>query len=210
MRDWVWATEKLTLRTDIDLLTMLAWAELIDLRSVYRYLRTWCPSCYEEWSSAGKPIYEPLLWNIQEVKICPRHLRPLRQECKHCHQSQCAVLRLSRAGYCAQCGAWLGASEGEDALPEGLDLERQRWRAINIGEIASATAGAPQRISRQQLAARLRAAEKLNPRLFFKWSIDEVRAYLDGQRPPSLAFLLELCRELEISLSGFLTSGETR
>jgi ribosomal protein S27E len=208
--DWVWATEKLTLRTDIGLLTMLEWAEMIDLRSVYRYQRTWCPSCYEEWASAGQPIYEPLLWNIQEVKICPRHLRLLRQECNHCHRSQCAVLRSSRVGYCAQCGAWLGASEGEDALPEELDLERQRWRAINIGELASASAGAPRRLNRQQLAARLRAAEKSNPRLFFKWSIDEMRVYLNGQRPPSLAFLLELCWELEIGLSGFLTSGETR
>ncbi len=64
LRDWVWATERLTLRTDIGLLTMLEWAELIDLRSVYRYLRPWCPSCYEEWAAAGKPIYEPLLGSL--------------------------------------------------------------------------------------------------------------------------------------------------
>ncbi len=71
-------------------------------------------------------------------------------------------------------------------------------------------AEAPRRINRQQLAAQLRAAERSNPRLFFKWSIDEMRAYLNGQRPPSLAFLLALCWELEIGLSGFLTSGATR
>jgi hypothetical protein len=212
LRDWVWAIEKLTLRTDIGLLTMLGWAELIDLRSVYRYLRTWCPSCYEEWAATGQPIYEPLMWNIQEVKICPRHLRPLRQECSHCHRSQCAVLRSSRVGHCARCGAWLGASEDEGALPgpEELDLKRQRWIAINIGELASVTAGASRRISRQQLVEQLRAAERSNPRLFFKWSIDEMRAYLSGQRPPSLAFLLALCWELEIGLSGFLMSGATQ
>lgn len=211
LRDWVGATERLTLKTDLGLLTMLEWADLIDLSSVYRYLRTWCPSCYEEWAAAGQTIYEPLLWNIREVGLCPRHLRPLRQECNHCHRSQCVVLRSSRVGYCALCNAWLGAAAERDALSEeniDVNLERQRWVVLNIGELISVTAELLRLLSRQQLAAKLRAVEKSNTRLFFKWPIDEIRAYVNGQRSPSLAFLLDLCWELGIDLLGFLTPGE--
>src|SRR5262249_38697179 len=89
LKDWGCATEKLTFRTDLGVLTMLEWAERIDLGSVYRYERTWCPSCYEEWAAAGQPIYEPLLWNVKEVRLCPQHLRPLRRECNHCYRVQC-------------------------------------------------------------------------------------------------------------------------
>jgi len=206
LKDWVWATEKLTLKTNLGLLTMLEWAELIDLSSVYRYERTWCPSCYEEWAAAEQPIYEPLLWNVKEVRLCTRHLRPLRRECNYCCRIQSTVLRSSRAGYCALCGSWLGAVKGGDTLPRGLDPERQKWAVLNIQTLASATADLSRRLRRWQLTARLRAIERSNFRLFAKRPIYEIRAYLNGERPPSLALLLDLCWELEIGLSDFLTS----
>jgi hypothetical protein len=203
LRDWVWAIEKLTLRTNLCRLTMLEWAEVIDLRSVYRYLRTWCPSCYEEWAVTGQPFYEPLLWNIREVRLCLRHLQPLRRECNHCHRSQCLVLSTSRVGYCGQCGGWLGASEGRDTLLEGLDPERQRWIAINIAELISATSESRQ-LRREQVTTRLRDVEKRNRKLFFKWPIAEVEAFLCGRGSLSLAFLLDICWKLDVGLCGFL------
>jgi hypothetical protein len=206
LNDWVGATEKLTLRTDLSWLTMLGWAELIDLRSVYRYERTWCPYCYEEVGAAEQPIYEPLLWNVKEVRLCIRHLRPLRRECNHCCRVQSTVLRSSRAGYCALCSGWLGALDGEAPLPDGEDPERQKWTVLNIEGLASVNSDPPRRLSRGQLAARLRTVERSNFRLFAKRPIYEIRAYLNGERPPSLALLLDLCWELEIGLSDFLTS----
>jgi hypothetical protein len=207
LRDWVRATEKLTLKKDLGLLTMLPWAKLIDLSSVYRYLRAWCPSCYEQWAADAKPIYEPLVWNIREATLCPQHLRPLRQVCNHCQRSQHVICKSSRAGYCARCGGWLGASEAIDDLPEGIDLERQRWIALNIGELVSAIAQSPLQINQSQVTMHLATLERSNPRLFYKWPIDEVRSYINGQRSPSLSFLLDICWELRIGLLGFLTSG---
>jgi hypothetical protein len=205
LKDWVRATEKLTLKTNLGLLTMLGWADLIDLRSVYRYERTWCPSCYEEWYIAEQPLYEPLLWNVKDVRLCIRHLRPLRRECNHCCRVQSTVLRSSRAGYCALCNGWLGISYGGGTLHEGTDLERQRWTVLNIEDLASVTMDFSRRLHRRQIAASLRAVERLNSRLFAKWPIDEMHACFNGHRPPSLAFLLDICWKLEKSLLSFLT-----
>ena len=211
LKDWVWAIEKLTLRIDLRELTMLEWADLIDLRSVYQSLRVWCPFCYEEWSVTGRPIYEPLLWNIKEVTVCLRHRRLLLRTCSYCNQLQSLIIGTSRVGHCGLCGLWLGASEEAGALSgwsTEADLERQQWVTSNVGDLTSVTAALPRRLRRQQLAARLRAADRRNGRLFLTWSIDEVNAFLSGQRLPSLAFLLDLCWKLKVGLLEFLTSEE--
>jgi hypothetical protein len=207
LRDWVRATEKLTLRKDLSLLTMLSWGKIVDLSSIYRRLRSWCPSCIERWDAGGRPIYEPLLWNIQEATICPVHLRPLRQVCSDCHQSQSVILKSSRVGCCARCGGWLGAFEGESDLPESMSLERQRWRTLNIEKLVLAIAESPLQITRRQLIRQLAALERSNHRYFYKRPIDEVRSYINGERPPSLSFLLGLCWELKVNLIDFLTFG---
>lgn len=84
--NWVRALETLTLRSDLRFLTMLTWREVLPSRGLLRSKKAYCPACYQEWRSCGQMIYEPLLWMINEVKICPRHQRRLRLQCFHCDQ----------------------------------------------------------------------------------------------------------------------------
>ncbi|MGC8714570.1 MAG: TniQ family protein, partial [Leptodesmis sp.] len=51
-----------------------------DTRSSWKILRlhkAWCPICYSEWSANSQIIYEPLLWALELVKICPVHHKKL-------------------------------------------------------------------------------------------------------------------------------------
>jgi TniQ len=35
--------------------------------------REWCPDCLQEWQNSDRDIYEPLLWSLWLVAICPHH-----------------------------------------------------------------------------------------------------------------------------------------
>ncbi len=60
-RNWVYALERLTLRTDLRFLTLLSWSDVLTQQGLLRITRAWCPECFREWQAAEKPIYEPLI-----------------------------------------------------------------------------------------------------------------------------------------------------
>ena len=80
-RLWVSMLEELTRVRRLDLLTALPWADAIDCRHLLRTNRAWCSSCYEGWRSSGRPVYEPLLWMLQVVTVCPDHRQSLDSLC---------------------------------------------------------------------------------------------------------------------------------
>lgn len=86
-KDWVQSLEHLTLRTDLRFLTLLPWAAVLTQQRLLRLTRVWCPDCFTEWQTAGQPIYEPLLWNLNTVSVCLRHQRVLLERCSYpdCH-----------------------------------------------------------------------------------------------------------------------------
>ena len=81
--DFVRALETLTGRRDLSYLTLLTWSRVLPSHSLLRRCRAWCESCLHAWREANQPIYEPLLWALQAVTICPHHRRILRQACPH-------------------------------------------------------------------------------------------------------------------------------
>ncbi len=58
--EWVQVLTALTLRTDLPLLTMLPWAQVVSSRQLVHSQRQWCPCCFEEWRVKGQKVYEPL------------------------------------------------------------------------------------------------------------------------------------------------------
>lgn len=82
----VQAIEALTLCSDLRFLTMLPWAEVLPARDLPKTVHAWCPICYEEWRSSGRMIYEPLLWSLAVVTICPTYVKPLCTQCPHCQK----------------------------------------------------------------------------------------------------------------------------
>ncbi|TEB10646.1 TniQ family protein [Pelotomaculum propionicicum] len=106
---WVSALESLTLRNDLRFLTMLTWAEVLPAVGLTRKWKAWCPTCFEEWRMAEQPIYDPLLWTLQVIKVCPYHRQYLQLKCPYCNQDDIPLLTWrSRPGYCPKCEQWLG------------------------------------------------------------------------------------------------------
>lgn len=82
--------ESLTARSDLRMLTLVTWSNVIGILGLLRNTKAWCPGCYEEWARADTVIYEPLLWAFKAVTVCVRHQGCLREVCPYhdCAKSQ--------------------------------------------------------------------------------------------------------------------------
>jgi hypothetical protein len=145
-KDWVTVLEGLTLRNDLELLTMLPWANVLTRRNLLRSTQAWCPSCYEEWRANYQLVYEPLLWTFRDVEVCLNHQRRLRSQCQHCGRKLLWLTRCSRPGYCSKCGEWLGTDaydQSTDVAMANDELEWQMWVVKNLEEMILAATHLP-------------------------------------------------------------------
>ena len=109
---WVQALEQLTLRSDLRFLTMLTFADVLSSRGLLRCTQAWCPACYEKWREADQVIYQPLLWALEVIQVCPHHGLRLQLRCPYadCGQAPSALAPRSQTGFCPKCERWLGNS----------------------------------------------------------------------------------------------------
>ncbi|QLE43805.1 TetR family transcriptional regulator [Nostoc sp. C052] len=214
--DLVQALEKLTLRDDLCFLTLLTWDKLFPSRNLLRSVRAWCPSCYQEWYEKEQLIYEPLLWSLDVVKICPYHHHKLIFECPHCHQKNTTLAWRSRSGYCSKCGEWLGLIPGIESANKNTlkknELEQGIWVAKAVGELIAATPYLHEALSSTTIALTLSKwveqiakgniaefARQINiPR-------NTVWLWCKGKNLPSLEALTNVCYCFGVTILSFLT-----
>ena len=102
-QDWVDALGALTLRSDLSSLTLRAWSEVAHERRLLISYKRWCPTCIAEWQMSQTTIYEPLLWHIAAVTVCPRHYGRLEHLCPACRRPSPWLSWWSLPGRCAWC-----------------------------------------------------------------------------------------------------------
>ncbi len=213
--DFVQALEALTLRSELRFLTLLICSEIIPSRGLFRAERAWCPACYTEWHRSGQVVYEPILWTIETVKVCPHHHQPLCNQCFYCHQQLPLLAWRSRPGYCSNCGEWLGIHLDTTPPTELLDdeLKYQVWLVDVIGELIAAAPYLASTLPRENIAKSLRSAvdivTKGNVAAFarlLKMPKNTVWMWHTGKVLPQLNVLLQVCYCLGISLLDFLTN----
>jgi hypothetical protein len=217
-RDWGQVLQELTGRRDLHFLTLSTWAEVLTPKGLLRPTRAWCPACYEEWAQAGQPVYEPLLWTVEVVKVCPRHRRRLSARCPYpdCGQTLPLLGPDSKPGYCSRCDRWLGIPETTapvgNQVPAEDELRWQTWVVDSVGELLAAAPGlaAPPRKERiaQAIAAcveqgMVRGLATVSCELGLHR--DRVRYWLKRGGVPQLDLLLRLCHRFGISPLHFLT-----
>jgi hypothetical protein len=201
--------ERLTRRDDLRLLTMRPWAEVVPVTGLLRRHRAWCPVCYEEWRQAGQVIYEPLLWTLAAVTVCPRHQRRLHQVCPHpaCRRRVSVLGPRSCPGYCPACGQWLGfPAAGHRGREEGLtseELHAQLWVSAALGELLEGAPGLSTPPTRSRLAQVVAVyvetvAEGQMTRFARElgFSLSTVAQWCWGTTVPSLALVLQACYRL--------------
>lgn len=215
-RDWVEVLEKLTLHNDLQVLTLLSCAEIFPSLGLLRERRAWCPTCYKQWRTSGLVVYEPLVWTIEIVKVCPYHHLPLCFDCPHCHQQLPVLEWRSRPGYCSNCGGWLGfSSENVPSRGEALSRDegaRQVWVTNTLGELIAVVSCLSSPLRGENVTKAIRVAVDLvtdgNIAAFASLvgiPKNTVWMWHTGKALPQLDFLLRICYRLEISLLEFLT-----
>lgn len=130
----------LTGRQDIhytSLLSMLEWR--LKVNNIFHFSQRWCPACYSDWHHSGKPIYQPLLWALSPVTVCPHHQRYLQLRCFDCNSLQpFLILNKIQVGCCCLCGARLGQILESEANFQFCDLVWDNWVAQTLGELLAA------------------------------------------------------------------------
>lgn len=144
--DVVAVLEQLTMRRDLHLLTMLPYREVLSSVGLLRRAKAWCPICYEEWRETGQSIYEPLLWMLSVVTLCPKHHQPLQWSCSNstCGREQFPLTARGQPGYCFCCNQWLGATLSK--TPSEVEHEERRDQLLTaemVGALLAAISQGP-------------------------------------------------------------------
>ena len=212
--DLVLALQALTLRQDLRFLTYLTWTEVLSEIGLLRRTRAWCPLCFGEWLCEGREIYEPLLWRLHEVTVCPLHRRELETGCPKCGRHLRLIESHSRAGHCQRCDAWLGKTGTEmiERRPRTEDFNFRLWSALELGHLIAAGPTLSVEPGRKQIAMAIKVCtERLaagNAHVFARLSgLPKNRAHFWIRRNtvPLLNSLLKICHKMCISLVDFLT-----
>ena len=218
--DFVRALETLTGRRDLSCLTLLTWRRVLPGHSLLRRCRAWCESCMFAWREANQPIYEPLLWTLQAVTVCPYHRRILRQACPHCERQIGPLDSRSRRDCCSRCGQALvpnGIDPASDSrLLPSEELVWASWVASALGELLAAAPQIRCPPGRERLAGTVRlCVERFcsgNGSKFARLmhvGRGAVSGWQRGKTTPGLAVLLNMAYRLGISLGDLLLGSAT-
>ena len=71
---------ELTIRSELKYLT-LATIEDLNINGALSKIKRYCPKCYEEQKASNNIVYDPLIWSIRAIKICPIHRLYLLDDC---------------------------------------------------------------------------------------------------------------------------------
>jgi hypothetical protein len=215
--DWAELLELLTHRSDLRYLTLLTWKDLLSQQGLLRSTQAWCPLCFEEWRATGEVVYEPLLWTLQVLTICPSHRCKLQQRCPYvdCHHLLPWISRYNQLGYCGYCHRWLGISAAnvhpEDEQVDAETLAQQKWAWENVGKLialAPQVSSPPvrQNIERGVVYYFEQAAQEKVSALAQKLEVtgQTMWSWRVHHSMPRLVHLLRMCHQLGIPLHTFL------
>lgn len=209
--EWVDALTWLTLRNDIISTTFLPFSEIVPDRGLLKRERAWCPCCFEEWKAGCLPIYEPLLWKVRYVMICPVHLVRLRSSCPNCGKERPHLEPQFVPGFCPRCGNWLGSPVGTHFSEH--DLARFLWTANSVGSLLALALPPEARPTRNNIMTfldylateRTKGGMRALARLL-KVSHTEVIEWRHGECLPSFEHLLRMSALFKIPLKEVATT----
>lgn len=208
--NWISMLESVTRVQHIQCLTMTTWSQVISERGLLRQYRAWCPLCFDDWRCSNQPVYEPLLWSIREVLVCPVHVTLLEDRCAHCGREVHVISAKSRPGHCCRCGCWLGGRQG---TPDTSSDGRVKIAvAEGIGELLSVAANLPEVPSRECFQSNLQLCiEELAEGNLSRFAValgvsfDVLSDWFAPSRLVRLGFLSRLCGLVGISPLRFVS-----
>jgi transcriptional regulator with XRE-family HTH domain len=186
---------------------MLPWVNILSPKGLIRRSQAWCPFCYEEWSKSHAAVYNPLIWSLEVVSICPLHNNPLHQRClyKDCNRLIPMLAPRSRPGYCSHCGRWLGRPHAETSANAATrlhfdDAEWRQWVAAQVAELIASTSQAQLSLQEDRFAEAVAAYldEVMDNNISaaarrLQVSRRTIRDWKKGEQKPQFSSLLRFC-----------------
>lgn len=201
--------QKLTSQPTLKYLTLIPWEKVLPTRNLLRKYKAWCPLCYSEWSQKGIPLYEPLIWSVSTVKICPKHYYPLMNYCPNCGQNVYLLAWNTKSGFCCRCRHWLGTacSTLESQFYNTQDANWQHFVAQQVGELIAIAPYLIELPHKESVARAINlcidVATQGNAKAFAQemyLSLTVPRDWRVGKALPQLDKILRVCYRLSISL----------
>lgn len=195
---WVDTFELLTGRAGLADLTLNRWADVLPVRGLLRAERASCPLHLREWRQAGNPAYEPLLWQIAAVEVCPDHAVELETRCPGatCGATRRGLAASAAPGICHRCGGalWHAASSAVDGA-----TDNGAWRLWVARQVETVIASPGPRAENRLAEIVALAAERTGGTLTalaeqLGVALSTVSLWKDDRRQPSLDCLLRLSR----------------
>ncbi len=198
---------------------LTTWSEVVDQLGVVRGYRTWCPVCYKEWAETTQIIYEPLIWSLRVVTVCPKHHQELLTRCPCCQQLIPLLSSRYQPAYCPKCGGYLGLASNINLLKEqqvaDFKSDWQSWVTDALCELLAAASNLSTAPKKEMLTSSitkymLQLASGSGWLLARKIGVDTGKMW-DWQRGvhmPRFDALLKMCFVLGTSPLAFLT-GDT-
>jgi hypothetical protein len=120
---------KYTSRNDIINTTFLTLKGVMPGNRIIDIGRRFCPICFYDNMNSNKVIYEPLIWQLNCISICPIHNISLIDRCTYadCSESLSRIGRLSIPGYCPKCLRWLGNDQIRSDEVDQEFIKSQNW-----------------------------------------------------------------------------------
>lgn len=209
--EWLSYLETLTLRNDLFSLTLRRWRFILSPRGLVRVHKVWCPECYADQLKTRRVLYEPLLWSVAVVTVCPTHRRPLLSKCPRCRQNLFHLSRRARPGHCYRCGREL--SVRSPVLLAAKDWEL--WIAEAIADLIADGRPDAKSVPTTQIVAQTLNVIVEN---MFEGNVakfartigkqkNSVWGWFNGNSKILLKDLVNLCYCLQITLRDFLSGS---
>lgn len=206
------AFERLTMREDLRHMTLFNWGDVLSSNQLLRSKKAWCATCYEDWLGGGENIYDPLIWAIEVITICPKHNERLYEACPNCKRRLPFLSKHYLPGYCSSCQTWLGATNKAYLdrptfrIIDQTELTQQAQIALTVKELLSYSPKIKSRLTSEYFIANLanlidkEASRSINlfADLIGIWS-GSIRRLLVWQTRLRLEVLCKLCRRLNVS-----------
>lgn len=212
--DMEYALTKLTQRSDISEMNLNKWVFTPRNKAIVKKQKHWCMQCYSEWEKEGKDLYDPLLWSIELIKICPVHKTLLQTSCPGCNMEIPIINHRSLISHCIYCFKSL-VSVNEVRLVESEDeLLFQVWLCDSIGNLLMYPKEFVDTYSICNALQSFRENycdnnDRVLSRLFLlENKRRQINAYCRGAANPHFNLLLWFCYVLGIELVSVCTGGE--
>jgi hypothetical protein len=214
-RECVELFERLTYHQNLTRLTFLSWSEVLTSLKLHRNMQAWCSACYEEMRCTGRTVYQPLIWTVELLQICPSHRVQLIDRCPQCNCQFLGLTRRLRLGFCPKCECWLGRevdASSQECLLVNPQLEWQEFVCENICELISFKHDESHPPAKNCIASWLQiAADRVTGGKMARLSALlgkpnlTVHEWRHGRVKPILFELLRICYCLNIRLVDLLT-----